>query len=164
MKTQSTNAKQSHNAKVMSMSELSEQCACNKHQTGGVRGGGSLPESLFVRRDKNGIIKKIIHKGPRLRRNRKPETIHVIKGVSFMEMFAVKDKKADQFFQPIYVIHRAQAVRQFSTAVQKGEGDMHLYPDDFDLYYIGTYDQQTAIHNNVTPELIAQGKAFVNGL
>lgn len=80
-----------------------------------------------------------------------------------MEMFAIRDKKADQFFPPIYAHHHAQAVRQFSTAVQKSEGDLHLYPEDFDLYFIGTYDQQTATHHNVTPEVIAQGKAFSNG-
>jgi len=79
-----------------------------------------------------------------------------------MEMYAVKDKKADQFYQPIYTAHHAQAVRQFQTAIQKSDGDLHNFPGDFDLFYIGSYDQQTATHKNVTPELVAQGKALTN--
>lgn len=79
-----------------------------------------------------------------------------------MEMYAIRDKKAETFFQPMYMPHHASAVRQFSTAIQKGEGDLANYPDDFDLYYIGTYDQKTAMHSNVTPELIITGKAIKN--
>jgi hypothetical protein len=55
---------------------------------------------------------------------------------------SVKDRAADVFNRPFFVPHRNVAVRDFTDEVNRNASDNQLnkHPDDFDLYLLGTFD------------------------
>jgi len=55
---------------------------------------------------------------------------------------SVKDRAADVFNRPFFVPHRNVAVRDFTDEVNRSAVDNQLnkHPDDFDLYLLGTFD------------------------
>lgn len=60
---------------------------------------------------------------------------------------SVKDRAAEVFNRPFFVPHRNVAVRDFTDEVNRAASDNQLnkHPDDFDLYLLGTFDDNTGI-------------------
>lgn len=58
---------------------------------------------------------------------------------------SVKDRAADIFNRPFFVPHRNVAVRDFTDEVNRQAADNQLnkHPDDFDLYLLATFDDNT---------------------
>lgn len=58
---------------------------------------------------------------------------------------SVKDRAADVFNRPFFVPHRNVAVRDFTDEVNRSAVDnpLNKHPDDFDLYILGTFDDNT---------------------
>lgn len=83
-------------------------------------------------------------------------------GDSTMQMLviAIYDRAAGAYGQPFYSTTPSHATRSFADAVARPDPDnvMHRHPDDFELYKLGTYDDQTGIFTTHAPELIALGK------
>lgn len=76
-------------------------------------------------------------------------------------VFAIRDKKTC-FMSPIVDMSDQSAIRNFSRAVN-GEGNlMDFAPDDFDLYQIGTYDDQSGrLEPFETIQFIINGASLV---
>lgn len=60
-----------------------------------------------------------------------------------LQLFSIRDAKAGVFHRPFYKPNAAEAERDFATGVNDQKSTMFLYPEDFDLYYLGTYDEET---------------------
>jgi hypothetical protein len=64
-----------------------------------------------------------------------------------MKLFAVaiRDIKANVFAQPYFVTSLGGAVRAFGDEIQRAEPNnlMNKHPNDFELYHIGEYDDNT---------------------
>lgn len=74
-------------------------------------------------------------------------------------VFSVFDRQSAAFDRPFYTATRGTAVRGFRDAIQDKASPFHAHPDDYDLYYLGTYNDQTAVFTlEATPELVALGK------
>lgn len=74
-------------------------------------------------------------------------------------VISIKDSALDAFMQPWYVQTAAQAVRSFNQEVNNPESPMNRTPDDFDLYELGTFDENTGQHHNhETPQRLARAK------
>ena len=74
---------------------------------------------------------------------------------------SVKDRAADAFGRPLFVPSVGLAIRSFTDEVNRSADDnqMHHHPDDFDLYELGTFDDNTGIIVcHVTPKQLALGK------
>ena len=58
---------------------------------------------------------------------------------------SVKDRAADVFNRPFLVPHRNVAVRDFTDEVNRAAADnpLNKHPDDFDLYILGTFDDNS---------------------
>lgn len=63
------------------------------------------------------------------------------------KMFTIKDTKGGNYFTPIYQKNHADAERFLMTILKTPAKELpgHYanvsnYPEDFDLYFIGTYD------------------------
>lgn len=56
------------------------------------------------------------------------------------KMFSIKDQKAGIFYPPFFKNTHGEAERDFHTAVNDKQTKLFQYPEDFDLYYMGTYD------------------------
>lgn len=76
------------------------------------------------------------------------------------EMFTIRDSKSGTFQPPWYAANKADAERQFKTSVNsKNENNIvALYPEDFDLYYVGKFNILTGeIEKLDSPEHITKG-------
>lgn len=79
-----------------------------------------------------------------------------------MEMIvvAVMDKMAGCYGRPIFVASKGLAVRSFQDEVKRDGADnpMFKHPGDFDLFYLGTFDDNTGFFNGVThPTILFKG-------
>lgn len=61
------------------------------------------------------------------------------------KIFAIKDLQADVFTRPFIFIEDGAAKRALMHAVSGADNAMSDNPDDYNLYYLGEYDDRTGI-------------------
>lgn len=70
-----------------------------------------------------------------------------------LKAFAIRDSKSEHFNQPWFKSTQAQAERDFHTITNDPKSTINSYPDDFDLYYLGEYDDQKGIFTSLDTPL-----------
>lgn len=72
----------------------------------------------------------------------------------------VRDRAAVVYGQPFVVAARGQAIRSFSDEINSGKTDSALasHPEDFDLFELGTYNDEGGLFDTGVPKQIAVGK------
>lgn len=76
------------------------------------------------------------------------------------EMFTIRDSKSGTFQPPWYATNKADAQRQFHMSVnsKKETNIVALYPEDFDLYFVGKFHVLDGmIEKPDSPEHICKG-------
>lgn len=78
-------------------------------------------------------------------------------------MFVLKDRAADVFGQPMFSTSKGGQVRALGNEINRAAPDNQLYmhPEDFDLYYVGQYDDSGAVFESCVPELVVLGRDLV---
>lgn len=61
-----------------------------------------------------------------------------------INVYAIKDLNADYFMQPMFMRTDSEAKRAFEIAVSNSESFLSQFPNQFDLYRIGTFDDSNA--------------------
>ena len=77
---------------------------------------------------------------------------------------AVRDKATDAFGRPIFVATAAVGIRSFQDEINRDSPDnaFHVHPDDYDLYDLGTFDDNTGHFDlHEVPQLLMLGKNAV---
>lgn len=79
------------------------------------------------------------------------------------KMVVIRDRAADVYNQPAFVPSLGIAHRSFADEVNLVDPNNQLnkHPEDFDLYYIGEWDDNTGEFDAVRPQQIAVGKDVV---
>lgn len=73
------------------------------------------------------------------------------------KMYSIRDSKAEIFYPPMFQKTHGEAERTFNKMVQDEKSMISQYPDDYDLYYIGEYDDQTGTINSLqTPQHVVK--------
>lgn len=68
-----------------------------------------------------------------------------------MKIFTLYDKKAEAYFTPFFSKNENTAIRQLAyTANQEGQ-ELHVHAEDYHLFEIGEYDEQTGKIKPVNP-------------
>ena len=78
-----------------------------------------------------------------------------------MVIVSILDTAAGAYGRPAYVASEGVAMRQFQDEVNRASDDNQLYrhPDDFQLFYLGTFDDNTgAMDLLAQPMMIARAK------
>jgi len=80
-----------------------------------------------------------------------------------LKILVVRDIKADVYGQPFYSATKGAAVRNFGDQCQNGDPNNMLtkHPEDFELYYLGEYDDENASFDLGKPEQIALGSNYI---
>lgn len=68
-----------------------------------------------------------------------------------MKMYTVKDVKTGIFNAPVYCHNTAHAMRVMSSVFQNDEHQYSLWPEDFTLYEVGSFDDNTGVITGVDP-------------
>lgn len=76
------------------------------------------------------------------------------------KMVCIRDRAADCFGVPNFVVSIGAAIRSFGDEVNRADEKNPLYnhADDFDLYELGEYDDEAADFSLPGPRQIAIGK------
>lgn len=74
-------------------------------------------------------------------------------------LISIKDRAVNAF-QPLASVRaKGEAIRSFQDALNNPQNaQIHAHPDDFDLYLIGTFDDETGKIESNEPEQLALGK------
>jgi hypothetical protein len=68
----------------------------------------------------------------------------ITKGETMLyKMYTIHDQKAGIFHPPYVKQSHGEAERDFTTAVNDDRTNLNRYPEDFNLYYVGTWDDNT---------------------
>ncbi|AXH78010.1 MAG: nonstructural protein [Microviridae sp.] len=60
-----------------------------------------------------------------------------------LKVFSIRDTKAETYNMPFYQKSHGEAERSFKALTTDESSMISKYPEDFDLYFLGTYDDQT---------------------
>lgn len=59
-----------------------------------------------------------------------------------LKVFTIRDSKAETFGQPFFQKTHGEAERNFTQLAKDPKSTINTFPEDFDLYYLGIYDDQ----------------------
>lgn len=73
-----------------------------------------------------------------------------------MRMFVLFDKRAEQWLTPFFSKTNGTAYRELQEVVRSGgEGNMlSKYPNDFELYHVGEWNEHEGVLTSVPLQLI----------
>lgn len=79
-------------------------------------------------------------------------------------VFAVRDRAINAYMSPIAYTAEGQAIREFVDEVNRAESPLNKHPEDYDLYRLGTFDDNTARYTNEPeqPMMVKTGKDSKN--
>lgn len=60
-------------------------------------------------------------------------------------VYVILDKASESYGRPLVYATDAVAIRELSAEVRNGETFFGKHPQDFSLYYLGTYDDGSAM-------------------
>lgn len=73
------------------------------------------------------------------------------------KMYTIKDAKSESFNPPFFNHTHGEAERNFQELVNDNSSFVSKYPEDYDLYYLGTYDERTGKFDPLeTPEHVVK--------
>lgn len=80
-----------------------------------------------------------------------------------LKMYSLRDAKADIFHPPFYKKTHGEAERDFTELTRDEKSMISKYPEDYDLFYCGEYDDQTGLVESLkTPQHIAKAITVIN--
>lgn len=78
-----------------------------------------------------------------------------------LKVFSIRDSKAEVFNTPFFQKTVGEAERNFANLVSDEKSTVSKWPEDFDLYFVGEYDDQNGCFSRLdTPQHIAKGVNF----
>lgn len=74
-----------------------------------------------------------------------------------LKICAIKDRQLDSFITPFPMQSLGQAIRGFRDEVNNPQSDLHKHPEDYELYHIADFDQDTGalVQTDALPKQIA---------
>lgn len=63
------------------------------------------------------------------------------------ELFSVFDSAAKRFLEPFYAPTIEYAIRSFRQTVNSSESTIQRFPEDYTLFHIGSFDQESGMLN-----------------
>jgi len=75
-------------------------------------------------------------------------------------MFSVYDSKAGAYTQPFYAVNSRVAVRMFTELANDPKHTFGMHPEDFTLFELGSFDDQSGRIDQLDVKTSAIGKAI----
>ena len=80
-----------------------------------------------------------------------------------MNVYAVRDLKAESFLLPFFMTSHGLATRMVLDALREGGTPLSQYPQDFSLYHIGSWDTVKGVLTHLAqPSLLAHVAELVS--
>lgn len=66
--------------------------------------------------------------------------------MSKLQIYTIRDKKMGTHLRPMYVPHLVEIQRNLITVLQDEKSTIAKFPSDYELYQLGTFDEETAVY------------------
>lgn len=77
--------------------------------------------------------------------------------------YAVRDAKAGLYDKPFYQHTHGEAERSFAQGCKDEKSNLSQFPEDYDLYYLGIYDDEKGLFQSLdTPQHIIKAVDTLN--
>lgn len=76
-------------------------------------------------------------------------------------MFSIFDTKAAVFGTPFFMPREGMAIRALQDLVNDGQSMVNKHPEDFSLYHIGDFEDETASFDSVKPRNLVTASALI---
>ena len=77
------------------------------------------------------------------------------------KIYTVFDHKAEAYLPPFYMQTKGTAIRSFTESCNDHTTTFHKYPEDFTLFELGEFDDQTSTFDlHLSPEPIGKAIEF----
>lgn len=86
----------------------------------------------------------------------KPEKV-----IPKMKLYSLFDKRTEKFMAPQVKINNGHALRDLETIVKDKNSLVHLFPNDFEMWYLGFMEEDTGILHNENAMKIGEAKDYV---
>jgi len=78
------------------------------------------------------------------------------------ELFSIWDSAAQRYLEPFFAPTIEYAIRQFRQAVNKPDHQFNLYPEDYTLFHVGSFDQEEGqLQPLATPHSLGVAMSFI---
>ena len=77
-------------------------------------------------------------------------------------IYSVRDTATGTYNAPFIAQTNAQAMRQFGDLAQEQNTNVNKHPDDFELFLVGTWDDDTSLLDNHEPQKLAIARDYNN--
>lgn len=80
-----------------------------------------------------------------------------------LQLYAIRDAKAEYFRHPHFMKTQGEALRNFMDGIGDAQTELAKHPEDFALFHLATLDENTGIVTPlIQPVQVALGLDFVN--
>lgn len=74
------------------------------------------------------------------------------------KIFVIKDEKSGTHYDPFTMGNTIDAQRTFMQAMKNEKSMISQYPEDFNLYFLGEYDEEIGLISPTAPVMVLTGK------
>ena len=78
-------------------------------------------------------------------------------------LFSVRDTVASQYLPPFPAPVRGVAIRLFGDAIKDANGPISKHPGDYELVFLGFFDDESGAFEEAPTEVLSRGQDFVEG-
>lgn len=79
-----------------------------------------------------------------------------------LKMFSIFDSKVQAYMAPVFLRSTGEAERAFSASVADQSSNFCKFPEDFTLFEVGSWDDQTCVVDLLpTPHPVAKAIQFI---
>lgn len=78
-----------------------------------------------------------------------------------LNVYAIRDAQVNSYSQPFYSPTHGSALRAFSDHVNDPQSAPNKHPDDFNLYHLGTFNDETGQLVAVDPTRIGTALEYI---
>jgi len=71
-----------------------------------------------------------------------------------IKIYAIRDNRTESFNIPTFAKSDSEMVRMIQISIMDGESMLAKFPKDYDLYFMGTYDNETGTMETTPPQHI----------
>lgn len=75
-----------------------------------------------------------------------------------VRLYSIRDRKSG-FLAPMHDVNDDTARRNFAFAIQNRDSMYLAFPDDYELYYVGSYDTDSGIISPCNPLFICSARS-----
>lgn len=76
------------------------------------------------------------------------------------KVFGIRDRATTLFAQPFFAATTGAAIRMFTDEINRSDANNQLFkhPEDFDLYELASFDDNSGVFESCDPSQVAVGK------